>query len=48
MPSPEVTIALQGGDSQNMDYKGAILTNTCGGDQDMVEIYFIDEEEEDV
>ena len=46
MPSPEVSLALQGGDSQTMDYKGAILTNACSTSQDMVEIYFVDEEEE--
>lgn len=47
IPSPEVSIALQnGGDSQNMDYKGAILTNACSASQEMVEVYFIDEEEE--
>ena len=47
MPSPEVSLALQGGDSQSMDYKGSVLTDTCSTDQTMVEIYFIDEEEED-
>lgn len=47
IPSPEVSIALEGGDSQNMDYKGAILTDACSASQDMVEIYFVDEEEED-
>ena len=46
MPSPEVTIALQGGDSQTMDYTGAILTDTCSVNQTMVEIYYIDEEED--
>ena len=46
IPSPEVSLALQGGDSQTMDYKGAILTDTCSVGQEMVEIYFIDEEEE--
>ena len=46
IPSPEVSLALQGGDSQTMDYKGSILTNACATAQDMVEIYFIDEEEE--
>lgn len=45
IPSPEVTIALEGGDSQSMDYKGAILTDTCSTSQEMVEIYFIDEAE---
>ena len=47
MPSPEVSLALQGGDSQSMDYKGSVLTDTCSTDQTMVEIYFIDEEEDD-
>lgn len=46
IPSPEVSLALQGGDSQTMDYKGAILTDACSLDQDMVEIYFVDEEED--
>ena len=46
IPSPEVTIALEGGDSQTMDYKGSILTDTCTTEQMMVEIYFIDEPEE--
>lgn len=46
IPSPEVSLALQGGDSQSMEYKGAILTDTCSASQEMVEIYFIDEEEE--
>lgn len=46
IPSPEVSLALQGGDSQTMEYKGAILTDTCSVGQEMVEIFFIDEEEE--
>lgn len=46
IPSPEVSLALQGGDSQTLEYKGAILTDTCSVNQEMVEIYFIDEEEE--
>lgn len=46
MPSPEVTIALQGGDSQTMDYTGAILTDSCSADQNMVEVYFVDEAED--
>ena len=48
MPSPEVSIAIQSGDSQTMDYKGTILTNACLASQNMVEVYFIDEEEEDI
>ena len=47
MPSPEVTLALTGGDSQTMDYKGSILTDSCSTEQTMVEVYFIDEVEED-
>lgn len=47
IPSPEVTLALTGGDSQTMDYTGSILTDTCSTDQLMIEVYFIDEEEED-
>ena len=46
MPSPEVSLALQGGDSQTMEYKGAILTDSCSVNQEMIEMYFIDEEEE--
>ena len=46
IPSPEVSLALQSGDSQTMDYKGAILSNVCSTDKTLVEVYFIDEEEE--
>lgn len=46
MPSPEVTLALTGGDSQTMDYKGSILADTCSTDKTMLEVYFIDEVEE--
>ena len=45
MPSPDVSLALQGGDTQTMDYKGAILANSCSTDKTLVEIFFIDEEE---
>ena len=48
MPSPEVTVALQGGDSQSMDYKGAMLLNACAGDAELFSIYYIDEEEDDI
>lgn len=48
MPSPEVTIALQGGDSQSMDYKGAMMLNACSKDSELFSIYYIDEEEEDI
>lgn len=46
IPSPELTLSLQGGDSQTMDYKGAILADTCSSDKVLFEIYFIDEDEE--
>jgi hypothetical protein len=46
IPSPEVSLALQGGDSQTMDYKGAILANTCSTKKTLVEVYFVDEDEE--
>lgn len=46
MPSPELTLALQGGDSQTMDYQGAIMLDTCSVDQELFSIYFIDEVDE--
>ena len=46
IPSPELTLSLQGGDSQTMDYKGAILADTCSSDKVLFEVYFIDEDEE--
>lgn len=46
IPSPELSLALQGGDGQTMDYKGAVLANTCSTDKTLIEVYFIDEEEE--
>ena len=42
---PEFTLALQGGDSQTMDFKGAILADTCSADKVLFEVYFIDEDE---
>ena len=48
IPSPELSLALQGGDTQTMDYKGAVLANTCSTDKTLVEVFFIDEEEEAV
>lgn len=46
IPSPELSLALQGGDTQTMDYKGAILANTCSTEKTLIEVYFIDEKEE--
>ena len=48
MPSPAVTVALQGGDSQTMDYTGSMMANACSADQELCSIYYIDEEEEDI
>ena len=45
IPSPELTLAVQGGDSQTMDYKGAILADTCSSDKTLFEVYFVDEDE---
>ena len=47
IPSPEVSLALQGGDTQTMNFNGAILANTCSADKALFYIYFIDEEEEE-
>lgn len=46
IPSPEMTLALQGGDSQTMDFKGAMMVDPCSADQELFSIYYIDEEEE--
>lgn len=46
MPSPEFSLALQGGDSQTMDYNGAIMLDTCSTNKELFSIYFIDEVEE--
>ena len=48
MPSPEFTLALQGGDSQTMDYKGSMMLNACSTDGELFSIYYIDEEEDDI
>lgn len=46
MPSPEITLALQGGDSQTMDYNGAMMADTCSTKKELFVLYFIDEIEE--
>ena len=46
MPSPEFSLALQTGDNQNMDYKGAMMLNACSVDQELFSIYYVDEEED--
>lgn len=45
MPSPEISLKLSGGDSQTMDYKGAIMLDTCSANKELFSLYFIDEEE---
>lgn len=46
MPSPEFSLALQGGDSQTMDYKGAMMLDTCSTNKELFSVYFIDEVED--
>ena len=48
MPSPEFSLALQGCDSQTMDYKGSMMLNACSTDGELFSIYYIDEEEDDI
>lgn len=43
MPSPEFSLALQGGDSQTMDYKGAMMLDTCSTNKELFSVYVIDE-----
>lgn len=46
IPSPELSLALQGGDTQTMDYKGAIMLDTCSVDKELFSLYFVDEVDE--
>ena len=46
IPSPEFSLALQGGDTQTMDYKGAMMLDTCSANKELFSLYFIDEVEE--
>lgn len=46
MPSPEFSLALQGGDTQTMDYKGAMMLDTCSVTKELFSLYFIDEVED--
>ncbi len=48
MPSPEFSLALQGGDSQTMDYKGSMMLNACSTDGELFSIYYIDEEDDNI
>lgn len=47
IPSPELSLALQGGDTQTMNFNGAILANTCSTDKALFYIYFIDEDDKE-
>ena len=46
IPSPEFSLALQGGDTQTMDYKGAMMLDTCSVDKELFSLYLIDEIED--
>lgn len=46
MPSPEFSLALQGGDTQTMDYNGAMMVDSCSTNQELFSIYYVDEEED--
>lgn len=45
-PSPECSLSLAGGDSQTIDYNGAIMLDVCSADKELFSVYFIDEAEE--
>lgn len=46
MPSPEFSLALAGGDNQQMDYTGAMMVDYCSPDKELFSIYYIDEPED--
>lgn len=46
MPSPEMELNIAGGDSQTMNYTGAMMMDYCSVGQDLFNLYFIDEEED--
>lgn len=43
MPAPEFSLALQGGDSQGIDFKGSIMVDYCSTNKELFSIYYIDE-----
>lgn len=45
IPSPDVTVSLAGGDSQTMDFTGAMMVDYCSNEKEMFVVYFIDEVE---
>lgn len=47
MPSPEMTLAIEGGDSQNMDLTGAMMVDYCSADKELFSVYIIEDEEDD-
>lgn len=44
--SPECTLNIAGGDSQEMDFNGSMLLDFCSSDKELFSIYFIDEIDE--
>ena len=46
MPSPELTIALEGGDSQTMDFTGAMMLDYCSTNKELVSVFIVDEIED--
>lgn len=46
MPSPEMTLNIEGGDSQTMDFTGAMMMDYCSADKELFSIYIIEDEDE--
>jgi len=46
MPSPELTMALEGGDSQTMEFTGAMMLDYCSTNKELCSVFVIDEVEE--
>lgn len=46
MPSPDMELNIAGGDSQTLNYTGAMMLDYCSVDKTLFNLYFIDEDEE--
>lgn len=46
MPSPEMELNIAGGDTQTLNYNGAMMMDYCSVDKTLFTLYFIDEEED--
>lgn len=46
MPSPELTMALEGGDSQTMEFTGAMMLDYCSTNKELCSVFVVDEVEE--